>query len=177
MTSILDRILSGDKQAVVEFYEEFSPKITSYLRNKLPREEDAQEILQDVFFEALDSLPLFSGKSSLSTWLFSIAHHKVVDFYRKRKIKSVLLSQIPFLQIFAHEITQPEFQYEKNKIRDKIEQTLHQLSHKYRTILRLHYEEEKGVKEIAKDMNISFKAAESLLYRARQDFKQKYERA
>lgn len=177
MGNILEKILSGDKQAVVEFYHEFSPKILSYLKNKLPREEDAQEVLQDVFFEALDSLPLFAGKSSLSTWLFGIAHHKTVDFYRKRKIKSVLLSQLPFLQIFAQEITQPEFQYEKNRVRDKFEATLHQLSYKYQTILHMHYELGMSVKEIAIELDMSFKATESLLFRARKQFQITYERA
>lgn len=176
MNRLIEQIIKGDKQAVVTFYKEHSPRIAHYLRKKLPREEDVEEILQDVFYEALDSLSLFSGKSTPSTWLFSIAHHKIVDFYRKKKIKSVLLSQLPFLQLFAHEITQPEFQLEKDRIRDKFEQTLHQLSEKYQTILTMHYELDMSIKEIALELDLSFKATESLLFRARQQFKLMYER-
>lgn len=176
MSNIIEEILSGNENAVIEFYIVYSPRILTYLRRKVSKEEDAQELMQDIFLETLDSLPLFQRKSSLQTWLYSIAHHKVVDFYRKRKIKSLLLSQLPFLQLAAQEINEPEFQYEKNKIRDRIESTLHQLSEKYRTILKLHYEEDMPVKQIAAKMELSFKATESLLYRARLDFKQKYER-
>lgn len=175
MSNIIKKILQGDKNAVVIFYNHYSPKISRYLQNKISSKEDLEELLQDVFLDALDSLAFFQGKSSVTTWLTTIAHHKMVDYYRKRKIKSLLLSQLPFLQPVAREITQPEFQFEKNRVRDKIEITLHMLSEKYRIILHKHYVQQISVKQIAVEMNLSFKATESLLYRARQDFIKKYE--
>ena len=174
MNPIIDRILQGNDEAVILFYSEYSPKIFSYLKRKLPREEDAQEVLQDVFLDALDALAVFEEKSSIQTWLYRIAHNKIADYYRKRKIKSLLFSQLPFLQIIAEEITQPEFQFEKNKIKNTIELTLHKLSAKYRDILKRHYEDNIPIKQIALEMNLSHKATESLLYRARQDFIKKY---
>ena len=170
-------MLNGDSKAVVEFYKKYSPKILYYLSKKLPRLEDAQEITNDVFLEAIDSLSLLHKEENTSAWLYRIAHNKMVDFYRKKKIKSILLSQMPFLQIVAEEINQPEFQFEKDKVRDVIEATLHSLSQKYQKILRLHYEENVPVKTLARIFNLSFKATESLLFRARQSFKVAYERA
>ncbi len=175
--SFIKRILHGDSKAVVEFYKSYSPNILSYLVKKLPRVEDAQELTNDVFLEAIDSLSMLRKEQSTLSWLYRIAHNKMVDFYRKRKIKSVLLSNMPFLEIVESEINQPEFQYEKNKIRDSIELALHSLSVKYQKILRLHYEENVSVKTLAKIFNLSFKATESLLFRARQSFKLAYERA
>lgn len=175
--SFIKRILNGDSKAVVEFYKSYSPKILSYLAKKLPRIEDAQELTNDVFLEAIDSLSILRKEQSTMSWLYRIAHNKMVDYYRKRKIKSILLSQIPFLQIVASKINQPEFQYEKNKIRDSIELAFHSLSIKYQKILRLHYEENVPVKTLAKIFDLSFKATESLLFRARQSFRLAYERA
>ena len=175
--SFIKRILDGDSKAVVEFYKSYSPKILFYLSKKLPRLEDAQELTNDVFLEAIDSLSMLRKEKSTMSWLYRIAHNKMVDFYRKRKIKSILLSQVPFLQIVAAEINQPEFQLEKDIIRDKIEEVLHNLSHDHRIILKLRFEKEISVKEIAKILNLSFKATESLLFRARQSFKLAYERA
>ncbi|MBF8249975.1 MAG: sigma-70 family polymerase sigma factor [Candidatus Levybacteria bacterium] len=176
-SSFIKRILTGDSKAVIQFYKSYSPKILAYLSKKLPRREDAQEIVNDVFLEAIDSLAMLRKEESTLSWLYRIAHNKMVDFYRKRKIKSILLSQAPFLQIVAAEINQPEFQFEKNKIRDNIELALHNLSAKYQKILRLHYEENVPVKVLAGIFNLSFKATESLLFRARQSFKLAYERA
>ncbi|KKQ29768.1 MAG: RNA polymerase sigma factor [Candidatus Levybacteria bacterium GW2011_GWA2_37_36] len=174
--SFIKRILAGDSEAVIEFYKSYSPKILSYLSKKLPHLEDAQEITNDVFLEAIDSLSFLQKEKNVSAWLYRIAHNKMVDFYRKRKIKSILLSQLPFLQIVASEINQPEFQFEKNKIRDNIEFALRSLSTKYQKILKLHYEENVQVKMLAKIFNLSFKATESLLFRARQSFKLAYVR-
>ncbi|MDP2649259.1 MAG: sigma-70 family RNA polymerase sigma factor, partial [bacterium] len=126
--SFIRRILSGNGKAVIEFYKSYSPKILSYLSKKLPCPEDAQEITNDVFLEAIDSLSMLRKEQSALSWLYRIAHNKMVDFYRKKKIKSILLSQMPFLQIIASEINQPEFQFEKDKIRDEIEAALHGLS-------------------------------------------------
>ncbi|HSW98047.1 MAG TPA: sigma-70 family RNA polymerase sigma factor [Candidatus Saccharimonadales bacterium] len=177
MDTLIDKILSGNPQAVVDFYNFYAPKILRYLTKKLPHKEDAQEIANDVFLEAIDSLALLEKRENIQAWLFKIAHNKMVDYYRKKKIKSLLLSQVPYLEIVANEIHQPEFQFEKDKIRDKIEMTLHQLSEKYQKILRMHYEENVPVKEIAAVFNLSYKAAESLLFRARKEFQYMYERA
>jgi len=164
-----------DEQAVVLFYQEYSPRILRYLKKYLPLDE-AKEILNDVFLEAVDSLPTLREETNLQAWLYKIAHNNMVDFYRKKKIKSFLLSQLPYLEILAHEMHQPEFILEKNKVRDNIEAAMYRISEKYREILRMHYEEQMPVKRIAIVLNLSPKATESLLFRARQSFIKAYER-
>lgn len=176
MITLIDKMLAGDGQAVMDFYKLYSPRILRYLENRLPTKEDAQEISNDVFLEAIDALTLLEKKENLQAWLYKIAQNKSVDYYRKKKIKSLLLSQIPYLEIVANEMHQPEFQFEKEKIKEKIEQTFWQLSEKYQKILRLHYEENIPVKKIAIVFDLSFKATESLLYRARMEFQHRYER-
>lgn len=170
MTSIIDAIIEGDKKAVRIFYSTYSPRILSYLQRRLPRREDAQEIMQDVFLDALDSLPLLRNKENVLPYLYRIAHNKTVDFYRKKKIKSLLFSQFPLLEHLRNEIHEPEFIYEKQKIHERMEKTFNLISEKYQIVLRLHYEEGLKVKEIAEKLRLSFKATESLLFRARQQF-------
>jgi RNA polymerase sigma-70 factor (ECF subfamily) len=177
MASLIDQLLSGDSDAVLEFYKTYSPGLMKYLSKRLPRQEDAEEILNDIFFEVLDTLSLFQKKSSLKTWLYRIAHNKLVDFYRKKKIRSILLSQVPFLEIVAEEIDQPEFEYEKKKIGEKIDIAMRSLSEKYREILTMKYVKRFSIKQIAAELHMTLKAAESLLFRARQSFILAYERA
>jgi RNA polymerase sigma-70 factor, ECF subfamily len=172
---LVDRIILGDQQSVVELYKLYSSKILKYLTNHLPDDEDAQEILNDVFLDAIDSISMLKKNENLQAWLYKIAHHKTVDYYRKRKIKSILLSQIPYLEIVDSEVHQPEFQFEKDKVRDKIESALKSLPDLYRKILTLHYEDKISVKEIAVILEMSFKATESLLFRARKSFQLAYE--
>ena len=172
---LVDRIIAGDQQSVVELYKLYSLKILKYLINHLPNNEDAQEILNDVFLDAIDSISMLKKNENLQAWLYKIAHHKTVDFYRKRKIKSILLSQIPYLEIVDTQVHQPEFILEKDKVRDKIESAFKSLPDLYRKILKLHYEDKISVKEIAVILELSFKATESLLFRARKSFQLAYQ--
>ena len=175
MRTLIDEVLIGDPEAVSEFYKSNSPKILNYLIKHLPVKEDAEDLTNDVFFEAIDSINLLKKDGNLEAWLFKIAHNKMVDYYRKRKIKSLLLSQIPYLEIIANEIHQPEFQFEKDRVRNKIEKTLFGLYDNYQKILRLHYEEDIPVKKLARELKMTFEATESLLFRARRQFQVVYE--
>lgn len=174
--TLIEKIISGDEQAITSFYQEYAKPLLRYLQNRVPHEE-ATEILNDIFLEAIDAMHTLKKETNLRAWLYKIAHNKTVDYYRKKKLKSVILSQLPFLELVASEIHNPEFQIEKDKIRDTIEETLGGLSHTYRRILQLHYEDQKPVKEIANMFRLTPKATESLLYRARQKFMKTYERA
>ncbi len=177
MKTLVERLATGDQQAAVEFYKLYSARVLRYLVKHLPREEDAQELLNDVFLDAIDSVAMLKKDANLQAWIFKIAHNKTVNYYRKKKIKSLLLSQIPYLELVDSEVHQPEFILEKNKVRDRIETTFKSLPDLYRKILKLHYEDLLSVKEIAAILEMSFKATESLLFRARQSFKLAYERA
>lgn len=177
MASLIDKIIAGDSDAVLQFYRLYSPGLMKYLSNKLPRKEDAEELLNDTFFEALDTLSFFQKKSTVKTWLFKIAHNKIADFYRKRKLRSILLSQVPFLEIVATEIDQPEFEFEKKKVSERIDIAMKSLNERYREILTMKYVKRFSIKRIAYELNMTVKAAESLLFRARQSFIVAYERA
>lgn len=176
MSKLIKLIIQGNTTAIFIFYKKYSPKILKYTSGRLPSLQDSQEITQDVFLDAIDSLPLLKEETKILNWLYTIAHNKVVNFYRKRKLKTILLSQIPFLELISREIDQPEFQLEKNRVRYSIERTFHAIPEKYRNILILHYEQQIPVKDLALLFNLTFKATESMLFRARKSFKEAYER-
>jgi RNA polymerase sigma-70 factor, ECF subfamily len=175
MAHIVKRILQGDNNAVETFYQQYSPGILKYLKHKLPRQEDAQEILNDVFLDAIEELPTLTEHTNVKSWLYQIAHNKMVNFYRKKKIKSLLFSQFPYLKIIAEEFHQPEFELERRELILKMQIALEKLSFKYQQILKMHYIEDLPVKIISVQLNLSFKATESRLYRARQQFIKYYE--
>lgn len=174
MAHIVQRILQGEARAVEIFYKQYSPGILRYLQQKLSKQEDAQEILNDVFLDAIEELPTLNKKENVKAWIYQIAHHKIVNFYRKKKIKSLFFSQFPYLQIIAEEVNQPEFELEKREVKIRLQIAIEKLSQKYQQILQMHYIEEMPVKMIAVNLNLSFKATESRLYRARQQFIKHY---
>lgn len=174
MEQIISEVLAGKPGAATRFYKSFAPKLRRYLVAKLP-EGEVEEILQDTFLSAFDSLPLYRGESSISTWLISIARHEVADFYRKKYVRAAVEKTAPLFENIVSEVLSPEFDYEKRRIEKRFFAAYRGLSKQYQDVLSYRYELSMSVKEIAERMELSFKATESLLYRARLAFKEEYE--
>ncbi len=172
---LISRLLAQDKTAVRAFYEAYAPLLLRFIRRKIDAEQDVEEIAQDTLFAFLESCRDFTGKCKLGTYLCSIAKNKIVDFYRKRKIKRIVFSQLPigFESLIAAEIS-PEEVYDRTLLKEKIKSVLSQLSPNYAQMLRLKYIEGRSVGEIATILTCSFKSAESILFRARKAFVKLY---
>jgi len=175
MENLVKAVLDGENGAATRFYREFAPKLRRYLIAKLP-EQELEEVLQDTFLSAFDSLSLYRGDSSVTTWLISIARHEVADYYRKRYVRSAVEKTTPLFENMVSEVLSPEFVYEKKKIEKKFFAVYHVLNKQYQDVLSYKYELSMSVREIAEKMNLSFKATESLLFRARGAFREAYER-
>src|SRR3989339_1615036 len=130
MEQMVERVLRGEKGAATAFYKEFAVKVRRYLSTKLP-EEEVEEVLQDTFLSAFDSLSLYRGESSVSTWLTSIARHEVADFYRKKYVRKTIEMTGPLFENIISEMLSPEFVFEKNKIEKKFFATYRSLSSQY----------------------------------------------
>jgi RNA polymerase sigma-70 factor (ECF subfamily) len=64
-------------------YEQYHAPVYRYLHARLKHEHDAADLTQQVFFQAWKQRQSYEpGRGSVATWLLSIAHHRLVDFYR-----------------------------------------------------------------------------------------------
>lgn len=167
------KILKGDQKAKREFYKVFRVRLLRFVKSKVPP-ETAEEVLNDTFLSAFDSLPLFKFHSSLYSWLYSIARHEIVDFYRRKKIKTILFSRLPFLESLASKALGPEAVLAKKELKNEIKQVFGNLNEGYCRILRLKYMEGLSIKEIASILGKSVKATESKLFRARIAFQNEW---
>lgn len=151
-------------------YRRYESRLKKFIAQKVADRKDIEEILQDTFTSAFDSLPNFSGRSSFFTWLCGIAKHEIADFYRKKKIKTILFSRLPWLENLAVEALGPEQIYLRKEFEEKIKKTMASLNEGYQEVLRLKYYQGLTVDQIAQRLNESFKAIESRLFRARKAF-------
>ena len=139
MNELIQLVISGEKGAATRFYKELAPKLRRYLNAKLP-EGEVEEVLQDTFLSAFDSLPLYRGESSVSSWLISIARHEVADFYRKKYVRRAIEHTAPLFENMVSELLSPEFESEKKKIEKKFFATYHKLSSQYQDVLSYRFE-------------------------------------
>lgn len=167
---LISKILARDRRALSTFYRRYTPKLVTYIRGKIHNPADAEEILQDTLFAFLEAIRDFHGSSSLSTFLYAICNHKIIDFYRRRKMKQMVFSQMPNLEILVSHLPNPEEELDTTLLKEKIHGVLGRLMPQYRKLLVSKYIENLTVADIANKFALTLKGAESQLFRARKAF-------
>lgn len=167
---VVAQILAHNRSALAQFYRTYAPRLRRYIATRVQRPEDVEEILQDTLYGFLEAIRDFHGKSSIKTFVYAICHNKIVDFYRRKKIKHLVFSQVPQLEMLVSPLLDPEAELDRAVAKDKIQQVLSRLLPVYRQVIQLKYLENVPVTDIAGRLSISFKSAESRLFRARKAF-------
>jgi RNA polymerase sigma-70 factor, ECF subfamily len=155
-----------------EFYKKYYFGLRKFVSQKIDDDGVVEEIVNDVMLAGINTRNTFNKKCSEFSWLCSIAKHKVIDYYRKKKIKTVLFSVSPIFEEIADEALTPERDVLKNELKDEIKRTFAEIRTGYRKLLRLKYVEGFKVNEIAEKTNLSVKAVESRLVRAKKQFRE-----
>jgi RNA polymerase sigma-70 factor (ECF subfamily) len=160
---LLQRLKRGDEHAWNYFYQEYNTRVYNYLYRKLPSPQDVEDAVQETLFGIVRSIATFDGSVTLTTFIFSLANNKVADFYRKHQITAELADT--FVDTSSG-MTSIEFQ-----------ETLNSLKPIHREALIMRHQLKLTVDEIKEMLNLgTYKATESLLSRARQEFKQALDR-
>jgi len=167
---IIEKILSRDRKTLLIFYRRYAPKLSRFIAGKVANPEDAEEVLQDTLYAFLEAIRDFQGQSTLQTFLFSICQHKVVDYYRRKKLKHAVFSQMPQLEALISPLVSPEEELDAVLVKEKIHAVLGRLLPRHRQILILKYFDGLSVGEIAGRLAMTFKSVESQLFRARKAF-------
>lgn len=167
---IVERILKKDERALRLFYNQYYKQIFNFIYRKTKKYHLTEELTQDTFIDFLDALRDFRFQSSLKTFIFSIAKNKAIDWIRRKKIKNIIFSMLPNYVVEGLKVVLIDEELEKKALAKKITHVFAKLPNDYRRILRQKYIEEAKVDKIAHDLNLGFKATESLLFRARKAF-------
>ena len=168
-------VLRKDRKATAEFISRYADPVYNYVRRRLiPRTEFVDDLVQDVFLAAWESLGRFRGESSLRSWLLGIARHKVEDHYRRRLRELDIPDEDngPTAEpIDPHNI---EEAIDQRRAAQRTQEVLASLPEAYAVALRWRYWEKRGLSEIARETGRTEKAIERLLARAREQFKRNW---
>ena len=146
---------SSDKiDGIVKSY---AKRLFGFIRPRVNSEEDAEDILQDVFYELTYAESLMQPIEQLTSWLFTVARNRITDLYRKKKPDSLseigadedddLMREIS--EILATEDGSQESDFLGALIRDELSKALSELPVEQRQVFELHEIRGKSFKEIA----------------------------
>ncbi len=176
--ALVARCKGSDLTAFDEIVERYQHKIYGYVKRLVGNETDAEDITQEVFLKALNSLHRFRQESSLQTWLFRIATNLCRDAHRRRQREKGWLS----LWRQADEQSETEeggtidppddrFNPEKLLLHEELSamlsQAIEQLPLAMREVLILHDVEQMPYEEIAQALGVPLGTVKSRLFHAR----------
>ncbi len=142
--------------------------------------EDAEDITQDVFMEVYQSLEKFRQQSNMSTWIYRITVNKCLDFLRKKNRKKRFGFMAELFHKDSGEISvdkahfdHPGILMEKKENARLLFAAIDLLKDNQKTVFVLFHIEELSQKEIAEIMELTPKAVESLIQRAKAVLREK----
>jgi RNA polymerase sigma-70 factor (ECF subfamily) len=168
-------VRGGAETVMRRFYDEHFPALHRYVLYRMNGDHaETEEIVSDVFFQAFRDIEQYDGSSPTGAWLQGIARHRVLDVLRKkgRRPEAPLgdaESPAYLLDLEAGEL--PDAALERAELAQRVAGVLSELPAEYEQVLRLHYIEDRPVKDLAEALQITPKAAEARLFRARQAFR------
>lgn len=90
--SLLSKISGGDTEALAKLYDKYQRRIYSLVLKIVRNEDDAAEVMQDVFLQVWEKAGLFDqDRGSFGAWLSTLAHNKAINLLRSRRFKKSAL--------------------------------------------------------------------------------------
>lgn len=168
---IAQRVQAGDTESFGTLVERYEGKLTRYAKRFLLYNEEAEDIVQDVFMKAYTNIQSFDAARAFSPWIYRIAHNEFINAIKKRGKEA-----IPFFDpdtLFPHPVAKEtaDGTARTAEMRRMVEAGLAKLDVKYREPLVLYYFEEMDYREIADVLRIPVATVGVRLLRAKEALK------
>ncbi|ALC85263.1 RNA polymerase subunit sigma [Bacillus sp. FJAT-22090] len=167
----LDDLQSNPVEAIENIMNTYGTEIKKFIYTYLNNESDTDDVTQEVFVTVYLKLSSFQGRSSLKSWIYSIAVNKCKDYLRNNRLRqSKLIEKITNLTISSKIIDVPE-EYKQSSIKEGLFEKVIELPIKYREVIILYYFKELSIKEISFILNMKETTLQTRLLRARSKLK------
>ena len=166
----------GDLAAFEALVSQHEDRVYSLALRILRHDQDAQDVTQQTFLNAMEGLPQFRGESSFGTWLLRIATYAALKILRKQRgLDTVSLDEattedegsIPHPEYIADWRESPEQLVERNETRKLIDEALNELDDKHRLVFLLRDVEGLSIQETADALGLRESNVKVRLLRAR----------
>jgi RNA polymerase sigma-70 factor (ECF subfamily) len=175
---LVRRAKAGELEAFEALTNRHERQVYLLAWRMLCHEQDAQDLTQQTFLDALENLASFRGESSFSTWLLRIATYAALKILRKRKGLDIVSLEaatapqegsdtVPHPEFIADWRQSPEILVQQNETRRLLDAALDRLPEKHRLVFLLRDVEGLSIKETAATLGLTESNVKVLLLRAR----------
>lgn len=165
----LSKVIEGDVSAYSYIVNQYKNMAFSIALRIVNNREDAEEVTQDAFLKAYNSIKKFNHKSKFSTWLYKIVYNTAISKIRKNKKNSVTrqLTDENIENLNSENINDALIKLDEENQKKIINLAINKLSENEKLIITLYYLSEKSIIEITEITNFSSSNIKVILHRAR----------
>ena len=155
-----------NQKAQTQLINLFWVDVFSFVMKKVQDEHIADEITVSVFAKVLSKLDLFDPNFQFKTWILTIAQNSIIDYWRKKSRENE--DSIDNFDGFKNHLAlSPEELLISEEDQKQIMSVIESLDSNYKDIIQLRFFEEKSIKEIAEELNITLSNTKVRIMRAK----------
>ena len=159
----LERMTLEQDQRISEVVKQERSRLRSFIRRRVPDPRDAEDILQDVFYELVEATRLLMPIEHVTGWLFRVARNRITDLFRKKKPEGFSDADtvdddgelLHLEDLLPSPDAGPDAVYARNVMIDELEFALEELPEEQREVFVAHELEGRSFKELAAETGVS----------------------
>ncbi len=163
----IDKVLNNDVSAYSTLVDKYKDMVFTVALRIVRSREDAEEIAQDVFIKAYQSLKSFKKESKFSTWLYRIVYNTAISKTRKRHLDTTNLDYDVVENYSIDEIVEDVNSLDIDEQKIIINKVIEKLNPEESTLISLFYFKENSTEEISEIMSLSKANVKVKLHRIR----------
>ncbi len=157
------RMALEQNRRIAEVVKREQARLRNFIRRRVPDPRDADDILQDVFYELVEANRLLMPIDHITGWLFRVARNRIIDLFRKRtpeRFSDVAVTDdrgevVPLEDLLPSPDAGPEAQYVRNILLEELELAVSALPKEQREVFVWHELEGRSFKRIAAETGVS----------------------
>jgi RNA polymerase sigma factor (sigma-70 family) len=161
--------MAQQDSVITDTFNKEKARLRNFIRKSVPNAGDAEDILQDVFYEFVSAYRLPEPLEQVGAWLYRVARNRIIDRFRKQKQEVALDPQddedtLWLDSILSIEHETPATLYERKQLIEQVVAALNELPGEQRQVFIAHELDGKSFKQIAAESGV---AINTLLARKR----------
>jgi RNA polymerase sigma factor (sigma-70 family) len=156
-------MMAEQDERISEAIDRDKTRLRNFIRRRVPDPSDAEDILQEVFYELVETYRLMKPIEQVGAWLFRVARNRITDLFRKRKPEAS--TNDPAVTADGEVLTLedllpsadagPEAAYARTVLLAELEDALEELPEEQREVFLAHEIEGRSFKELAAETGLS----------------------
>src|ERR1700691_2783353 len=150
-------------QRISEVVKQEQSRLRDFIRRRVPDPRDAEDILQDVFYELVEANRLLMPIEHVTGWLFRVARNRIIDLFRKKRPESFSDADVAdedgevlrIEDLLPSPDAGPEALYFRNLLLDELELAVEELPEEQREVFVAHEFEGRSFKQMAAETGVS----------------------